>query len=152
MPAADDLFRSRGLRQGFAEDVMSMALAGRMPEMAAPAGISFIEWAPATAPRFFAVWEAAFRERPGFPGWPARTWIDWIADDEGFRADWALLACAGDADLGFVAGGAGGWVEQVGGAAAEVDSATPPAAPYPVQQARRAFGLPATSHVVGPGA
>jgi hypothetical protein len=36
------------------------------------------------------------------------------------------------------------------GAAAEVDSATPPAAPYPVQQARHAFGLAAASRIVRP--
>jgi mycothiol synthase len=112
-PPADALFRRRGLRQSFAEDVMTMPLARRVPP-AAPAGISFTEWTRAAASRFFAVWEASFRERAGFPGWPAETWIDWITDDEDFRADWTLLACAGDADLGFIVGGTGGWIAQAG--------------------------------------
>jgi hypothetical protein len=34
------------------------------------------------------------------------------------------------------------------GAAAEIDSATPPMAPYPARQARRAFGLPSASRVI----
>ena len=112
--AADALYRSRGLRQTFAEDVMSMPLAQPVPVVAADPGISLTEWTRAAAPRFFAVWEAAFRERPGFPGWSADTWIGWISDDEDFRADWTLLASAHDADLGFIAGAAGGWIVQVG--------------------------------------
>ena len=71
--AADALYRSRGLRQTFAEDVMSMPLAQPLPVVAANPGISLTEWTNAAAPRFFAVWEAAFRERPGFPGWSADT-------------------------------------------------------------------------------
>ena len=112
--AADALYRSRGLRQTFAEDVMSMPLSQPVPVVAADPGISLTEWTRAAAPRFFAVWEAAFRERPGFPGWSADTWIGWISDDEDFRADWTLLASAHDADLGFIAGAAGGWIVQVG--------------------------------------
>jgi len=34
------------------------------------------------------------------------------------------------------------------GAAAEIDSATPPTAPYPASQARRAFGLPPASRAI----
>jgi len=71
--AADALYRSRGLCQTFAEDVMSMPLAQPLPVVAANPGISLTEWTNAAAPRFFAVWEAAFRERPGFPGWSADT-------------------------------------------------------------------------------
>jgi mycothiol synthase len=112
--AADDLYRSRGLHQTFAEDVMSMPLARLVPAVTANPGFSFIEWTKDTAPRFYAVWEAAFRERPGFPGWATDTWIRWITEDEDFRADWTLLASAGDADLGFVVGAAGGWIVQVG--------------------------------------
>jgi len=125
---ADALFRGRGLRQTFAEDVMSMPLrngpqsadagprtadAGSRAAHAAPE-LAFTEWTPAAAPRFFAMWEAAFRDRPGFPGWSAATWIEWISDDEDFRADWTLLASRGGADVGFVAGAAGGWIVQVG--------------------------------------
>lgn len=112
--AADALYRSRGLYQAFAEDVMSMSLVQPAPVVPANPDMSFTEWTEAVAPRFFAVWEAAFRERPGFPGWSADTWIRWISDDEDFRADWTLLASAGDLDLGFVVGAMGGWIVQAG--------------------------------------
>lgn len=50
--AADALYRSRGLHQKFAEDVMSMSLAQPAPVVAAHPDISFTEWTPAVAPRF----------------------------------------------------------------------------------------------------
>lgn len=117
--AADALYRSRGLRPVFAEDVMSLSLAQRLPALGPPAlppdpGIAFTGWTGATAPRFFAVWQAAFRERPGFPGWAAGTWISRMSEDADFRADWTLLARAGGDDVGFIAGAAGGWIVQVG--------------------------------------
>jgi len=112
--AADALYRSRGLHQVFAEDVMVRSLAEGPPVVPPDPAVSFIPWTEATAPRFFAVWEAAFRERPGFPGWPAATWISRMSDDEDFRADWTLLARAGGEDVGFVAGASGGWIVQAG--------------------------------------
>lgn len=45
-------------------------------------------WSGETAERF----HAAFRERPGFPGWTAAEWIADYDDDEDFRADWSVLA------------------------------------------------------------
>jgi mycothiol synthase len=112
--SADRLYRSRGFRQTFAEDVMSMPLGADLLSVASDADIIMTEWTGATAPRFYAVWAAAFADRPGFPGWPAHTWIEWISDDEDFRADWTLLASQGDSDLGFVTGSTGGWIVQVG--------------------------------------
>jgi ribosomal protein S18 acetylase RimI-like enzyme len=111
---ADALYRSRGLRPVFAEDVMSMPLAGGQAVRPADTGVTFTEWTTEVAHRFFAVWEEAFLERPGFPGWPAATWISWIADDEDFRADRTLLASCGGADVGFIAAAAGGWIVQLG--------------------------------------
>ena len=59
-------------------------------------------------------YEAAFRDRPGFPGWAQARWVEWIADDEDFRPEWTLLATVGDADAGFIVGGADGWITQLG--------------------------------------
>jgi len=111
---ADALYRSRGLTCVFAEDVMTYSLADGLPE-APPAGdVVFTEWSDSLAERFFAVYEAAFRDRPGFPGWSAAEWITWIRDDEDFRADLTLLASAAGADVGFLAGEGGGWIAQLG--------------------------------------
>lgn len=64
--------------------------------------------------RFFAVYQAAFRDRPGFPGWPQARWTEWISGAEDFRPEWALLATLGGTDAGFVVADAGGWITQLG--------------------------------------
>lgn len=108
------LFASRGLRQVFAEDVLRIDLASSPEAPAWPDGTRLHTWSRATAPRFFAVYEASFRERPGFPGDPAETWIGDLEDDEEFRPDWSVLAeLPGVGDAGFVTA-AVGWVDQVG--------------------------------------
>ncbi|MCW6010100.1 GNAT family N-acetyltransferase [Micromonospora sp. CPCC 205371] len=114
-PEAQRLFESRGLRQVFAEDVMRIDLSADLPTASLPAGVEVITWAPETVARFFAVHEAAFRERPGFPGWPAERWVAWTAGDDEFRPDWSLLATdpGGGVDLGFVTCSVG-WIVQVG--------------------------------------
>jgi ribosomal protein S18 acetylase RimI-like enzyme len=113
--AADRLFGSRGLRQAFAEDVMAMPLPGAAPTQGAGLdSLVLTPWTAELAPRFYQVWHEAFADRPGFPGWPASTWIEWISDDPDFRADWTLLASVGGRDVGFVAGAAGGWIVQTG--------------------------------------
>jgi mycothiol synthase len=111
---AHALYLSRGLTQVFAEDVMGRATSGPLPVLRALDGLVLSRWGEAEPARFYAVYESAFRERPGFPGWPLSRWIEWISDDEDFRADWSLLATLGGADVGFIAAGAGGWIEQVG--------------------------------------
>lgn len=110
-PAAR-LFESRGLRQVWAEDIMRYDLATAPPKVALPAGVTVTPWTDDLASRFFAAYEASFRDRPGFPGWPQDTWVDWTASDDEFRADWSLLATDGD-DLGFITAGEG-WIVQVG--------------------------------------
>ncbi len=112
--AQEELFAARGLRQVFAEDVMRIDLAEGVPEAVWPHGTTLREWTEETAPRFFAVYAAAFRERPGFPGWSADEWIGDLAEDEEFRPRWSVLASVpGLGDAGFVTG-AVGWIVQVG--------------------------------------
>ena len=113
-PAQGELFASRGLRQVFAEDVMRIDLTGDVPAPVWPPGAVLQDWSAETAPRFFAVYTAAFRDRPGFPGWSAGEWIGEVTDDEDFRPGWSVLATVpGVGDAGFVTG-AVGWVVQVG--------------------------------------
>ena len=113
-PAQEDLFASRGLRQVFAEDVMRIDLTGGVPEAVWPDGTTLHEWTAESAQRFFAVYTAAFRERPGFPGWSAGQWIDDVTGDEDFRPRWSVLASVpGVGDAGFVTG-AVGWIVQIG--------------------------------------
>jgi mycothiol synthase len=117
--AADALFRSRGLARTFAEDIMRADLTAGAPTIALGGGdVTLTGWDDADPYRFFAVYEAAFRERPGFPGWSPEQWTDWIAGDEEFTPQWTLLASRDGEDVGFVAGAHAaddhGWVVQVG--------------------------------------
>jgi mycothiol synthase len=77
------------------------------------------EWSTQLAGQFFAVYAAAFADRPGFPGWSSEQWIEWISDDPDFAPQWTLLADADGRDIGFVAGAPdphrdAGWIVQVG--------------------------------------
>jgi mycothiol synthase len=111
---AHALYLSKGLSQVFAEDVMQLAAAAPLPAAHPPPGLVLAPWGQADPARFYAVYQAAFRDRPGFPGWTQDRWVAWISDDEDFRAEWTLLATLGDTDVGFVAGEAPGWIAQMG--------------------------------------
>jgi mycothiol synthase len=111
---AEELFAARGLRQVFAEDVMRIDLAGGVPPAVWPAGTELAVWSSAAAARFHAVYEQAFRERPGFPGWTADEWIAEVTEDDEFRPGWSVLATLpGLGDAGFVTA-AVDWIVQVG--------------------------------------
>jgi mycothiol synthase len=89
---AHALYLSKGLSQVLAEDVMQVAALARPPPAHPPAGLTLAEWGQADPARFYAVYQAAFRDRPGFPGWTQARWVQWLTDDEDFRAEWTLLA------------------------------------------------------------
>ena len=111
---AHALYLSKGLSQVFAEDVMQLPASAQLPPADPPAGLTLSAWGQADPARFYAVYHAAFRDRPGFPGWSEARWVEWISDDEDFRAEWALLASLGSAGVGFVVADAAGWITQLG--------------------------------------
>jgi ribosomal protein S18 acetylase RimI-like enzyme len=111
---AEALFAARGHRQVFAEDVMRIDLAAGVPDPVWPPGTRLAAWSATDAGRFHGVYEAAFRERPGFPGRTAAEWITGVTEDDGFRPQWSVLASLGDlGDAGFVTA-ADDWIVQVG--------------------------------------
>jgi len=111
---AHALYLARGLSQVFAEDVMQLPAHATLPAGHPPGGLDLLQWGEADPARFYAVYVAAFRDRPGFPGWPQERWIEWISEDEDFRPEWTLLARLAASDVGFVAGEASGWIAQMG--------------------------------------
>ncbi|MFB9357088.1 GNAT family N-acetyltransferase [Actinoplanes nipponensis] len=112
--AAEDLFAAHGLRQVFAEDVMRIDLARGVPDAPWPAGAQLASWSAVSAGRFHRVYAAAFRDRPGFPGWTADRWIADVSEDDDFRPQWSVLAgLPGLGDAGFVTA-ALDWIVQVG--------------------------------------
>lgn len=88
-----------------------------LPDCSLLPGVTLTNWQPDLADQFFQAYAAAFRERPGFPGWTtASEWVDsWTTDS--FRPEWSLLARAGNVPLGFLMATSNpprGFVMQVG--------------------------------------
>ena len=115
--AAAHLFERHGFTQQFAEDVMRRDLSAPLPDVLLPSGIKFATWSPALADQFFAVYQAAFRERAiaaGYPAWSQDEWIAWLeTDDDTFRPEESLLATQDDIPSGFIVC-ADGWIVQMG--------------------------------------
>lgn len=109
------LYLSRNMTRILAEHVMQLPAEAPVPPVEAPTGLRLTEWGDADPGRFYAVYAAAFADRPG-PHRPEAEWIWWLSDDEDFRRQWTLLASLADAsgDVGFIAGEATGWIAQVG--------------------------------------
>lgn len=111
---AVDLFERHGFKQRFAEDVMRRDLDAPLPDVTVPPGIRLATWVPALASQFFTVYQAAFRERPGYPNWSQEEWMVWLAtDDDDFRPELSLLAYQDDVPVGFIVC-ADRWIVQIG--------------------------------------
>lgn len=118
-PGAEALYSRQGFVQTFAEEVMDYDLAGAVPQIPLPEGVRLLPWSAETAHLFFRAYDSSFRDRPGFPGWNADTWIEWTSTDDTFRPDLARVALQGDEPVGFIAVDAEpersrGWISQVG--------------------------------------
>jgi ribosomal protein S18 acetylase RimI-like enzyme len=87
-----------------------------------PEGVSLTSWDGANAEAFFAAYDAAYRDRPGFPGWSQEEWLEWLEPgDEDFLPGASFVALQGAEPLGFVTCGRVfedhpeiGWIVQVG--------------------------------------
>jgi mycothiol synthase len=110
---ATRLYEWNGFVQEFAEDVMRRDLTGALPEAPFPPGITVEAWTPERAGAFFAAYQDAFRDRPGFPGWTQEEWVDWVAGDDDFRPAMSLLARSGDEPVGFAVCDEA-WIAQLG--------------------------------------
>ena len=112
---ATRLFERHGFRQQFAEDVMRRDLSAPLPDILLPPGIKFAAWAPALVDQFFAVYQAAFKERSGgYPDWSQEKWVAWLeTDDDTFRPELSLLAYQDDLPAGFIVC-ADRWIIQMG--------------------------------------
>jgi mycothiol synthase len=112
-PAAERLYARFGFAQQFAEDVMRHNFQTPLRAAPFPPDVSFTEWIPELAEQFFAAYEDAFRERPGFPHWSAEQWVEWATGDDGFRPQMSLLARDGEHPVGFIICD-DAWIVQVG--------------------------------------
>jgi mycothiol synthase len=117
---ADRLYRSHGFERVFEELVMERDLGIPLPELAMLQDVTFHTWTPDLADKFYQAYHAAFKERPGFPGWSAAEWISQVTEND-LILEWTLLASFRDEPAGFVIGTidlttdpAGGYIWQIG--------------------------------------
>jgi mycothiol synthase len=106
---------SLGFRLAFEELAMELDLTLDVgsPPPPWPGGARVLEWGPDALAASFAVYEAAFRDRPGFPGWSQSEWADRLAGGDDFLAEASLCVFVDDAPSGFVVCSTG-WIDQVG--------------------------------------
>ncbi len=99
--SAHRLYLAHGFRSVAEQLVMRRDLNLPIPDRPFPPGVTITTWQTALASEFFQAYDAAFRERPGFPGWNAAEWVDhWTTDN--FKPEWSLLAREGDVPVGFL--------------------------------------------------
>jgi ribosomal protein S18 acetylase RimI-like enzyme len=78
-----------------------------------PDGSTLLEWGDDAATASFDVYQAAFRDRPGFPGWSRSEWLERVSGDRDFAPDSSLCVLLDGVPAGFVVC-VRGWVDQVG--------------------------------------
>lgn len=100
---AHRMYLAHGYKSVFDELVMRRDLRQPLPDQPLPDGVTLTTWQPEVAEEFYQAYYAAFRERPGFPGFSAAEWIGRVTGDD-YIPEWSLLARAEGVPLGFVIG------------------------------------------------
>lgn len=111
--ATSQLCTTNGFVLDNAYDVMRRDLQRLVPEPSFPKGITLAEWSEKAATDFFDAYHAAFRERPGYPGWSAEFWIARALEDQDFSPERSLVAYADGQPVGFITC-FNDWIGQVG--------------------------------------
>jgi ribosomal protein S18 acetylase RimI-like enzyme len=104
---------SSGFALVFEELVMELDLATELSPRPWPSGARVLEWSPDAARASFAVYEAAFRDRPGFPGETRVEWTAQLTGDPDFLPEASLYVLMDGVPAGFVVC-IKGWIDQVG--------------------------------------
>lgn len=95
-------YAEQGYTLTFAEEVMCHDFSRALPYVVVPFEVSYLSWASERTHDFFTIYDASFRERPGFPGWNEAEWIHWTSNDPAFRSDLSVLAVVHGQAVGFV--------------------------------------------------
>lgn len=116
---ATALYAALDFHEAMVELLMRRDLALPFEETPAPALI-FESWEAADHDALFAVYENAFRDRPGFPNWTKENWLEaFTGEDDFFRADLSFLVRLDGEPVGFAicgveAGTDAGHIAQLG--------------------------------------
>lgn len=116
---AGALCAQHGFYLASAGEEMRRDLDEPIPDNAPSGEVSFTTWTAQNAPLFFQVYEEAFRERPGFPGWDEATWRHAFTGHDEFRADLSPLMMEGTDPVAYAVGSIDsvtneGWINQMG--------------------------------------
>jgi mycothiol synthase len=159
--SAHRLYLAHGFQHVFESLVMRRDLDMPLPDQRLPDGVTLTAWQPVVAEEFYRAYHAAFRGRPGFPGWSAAEWIARVTENDHIP-EWSLLARAGGVPLGFVIGNTdlttdppGGFVWQIGVVPAARRRGLGSALLVETMRRMRAAGAPwadLTVHTNNPGA
>jgi len=110
------LYEARGLALAVAEDEMARRLSD-LPAGELPGDFTVLAWDEMSAPLFHHCYDAAFRTRPGFPGWEEARWREAFASGEEFRPGLSFVVCDGPEPVAYAVcwvEGESGWVTQMG--------------------------------------
>ena len=106
-------WRSAGYELVFEEIAMEREITSDPGAPRWPPGTRLLEWDADAETASFLVYEAAFRDRPGFPGWTQAEWVDRMASGDDFLAGASLCALLDGSPACFVVCHRG-WISQVG--------------------------------------
>jgi mycothiol synthase len=101
--SAHHLYLSHGFRSVFEALVMQWGLGEPLPDRQLPPDVTITDWRPDLADEYFQAYDAAFRDRPGFPGYSADQWITEVTEND-HKPEWTLLAYVDGMPVGFVIG------------------------------------------------
>lgn len=101
--SAHHLYLAHGFQSVFESLVMQWDLHLALPYRPLPPDATITYWQPDLADQFFQAYHAAFRERPGFPGYSADQWITGVTEND-HKPEWSLLAYVDGVPVGFVIG------------------------------------------------
>jgi mycothiol synthase len=118
--SAQQLYLAHGFQNVFEALVMGRDLRQPLPDWPLPSDVTINHWQPDLSQQFFQAYHAAFRDRPGFPGYSADQWISGVNEND-HKPEWSLLAWVRGEPVGYVIGNidltldpAGGHIWQVG--------------------------------------
>ncbi len=106
---------SAGYRLAFEELAMDRDLPSEweLPSPRWPSGSRLVDWGTDAAAASFDVYTAAFRDRPGFPGWSQSEWIDRLTGGVDFLPRASMCVLLEGVPAGFVVCSTG-WIDQIG--------------------------------------
>lgn len=95
-------YQKKGYELVFQEYVMEHSLTD-IPQIEISFPLVFRSWSPSFKEQFYKVYDASFKDRPGFPGWSMEKWVEWISSGPDFLPDRSYIATVNDMAVGCIA-------------------------------------------------